>query len=182
MERALLIFYTVSNLLLRLHQPSNPALTAPFITMYSKILRSLCVQCEGDQSRFRSFRPPSPVKILSNILGSGGSFSSPSSAAKQRNLLMAGVTPNLAPPVRPASRGGSQKGRILEDVTQQHSTIVAGAAPNPPKSLEDTLATYVLALHERKGNVTGTLLRNRALADELAVNEVYNTLCRTFLP
>lgn len=42
--------------------------------------------------------------------------------------------------------------------------------------LEDTFATYVVALRSRSGNVVGKVLRGRAGADELVVNELYNTL------
>jgi hypothetical protein len=42
--------------------------------------------------------------------------------------------------------------------------------------LEETLASYVLALHARKGNIVGKVLRSRQFADELAVNELYNEL------
>lgn len=42
--------------------------------------------------------------------------------------------------------------------------------------LEDTFAAYVVALRSRSGNVVGKVLRGRAGADELAVNELYNIL------
>lgn len=41
---------------------------------------------------------------------------------------------------------------------------------------EDVLATYMLAMHARKGNVVGRQLLNRTTADEAVVNELYNTL------
>ncbi|KAI7577731.1 hypothetical protein KC343_g21656, partial [Hortaea werneckii] len=44
------------------------------------------------------------------------------------------------------------------------------------KRLEDTLLTFLLALQHRKGNIVGRSLKMRGLADELAVNELYNTL------
>lgn len=42
--------------------------------------------------------------------------------------------------------------------------------------LEDTFAAYVVALRSRSGNVVGKVLRGRAGADELVVNELYNVL------
>lgn len=42
--------------------------------------------------------------------------------------------------------------------------------------LEDTFAAYVVALRSRSGNVVGKVLRGRAGADELVVNELYNIL------
>ena len=42
--------------------------------------------------------------------------------------------------------------------------------------LEDTFAAYIVALRSRSGNVVGRVLRSRTSADELDVNELYNTL------
>ncbi|KAF2645382.1 hypothetical protein P280DRAFT_389241 [Massarina eburnea CBS 473.64] len=47
---------------------------------------------------------------------------------------------------------------------------------DPLAKLEDTLVTFVLALHARKGNIVGRSIRARVVADELSVNEVYNSL------
>lgn len=42
--------------------------------------------------------------------------------------------------------------------------------------LEDTFATYIVALRSRSGNIIGRVLRGRAAADELKVNELCNAL------
>jgi len=47
-------------------------------------------------------------------------------------------------------------------------------AINPLMRLEETFTGYVAALQSRKGNVIGKMLRNRAAADELSVNAIYN--------
>ena len=47
---------------------------------------------------------------------------------------------------------------------------------SPIALLEDTFASYIIALRSRSGNVVGKILQARASADELAVNELYNTL------
>ena len=47
---------------------------------------------------------------------------------------------------------------------------------NPLNKLEGTLSAYMLALQARKGNIVGRSLKMRASADELAVNELYNSL------
>ncbi|KAF2083928.1 hypothetical protein K490DRAFT_50424 [Saccharata proteae CBS 121410] len=47
---------------------------------------------------------------------------------------------------------------------------------DPCAKLNDALASYCLALHARKGNIVGRVIRNRASADETAVNELYNSL------
>ncbi len=52
---------------------------------------------------------------------------------------------------------------------------------DPQKLLEETFATYMLALRSRRGNVVGKILRSRAFAGELAVNELYNVLCTRHL-
>lgn len=46
----------------------------------------------------------------------------------------------------------------------------------PVKKLEDTLSAYILALQARKGNIVGRNLKLRAMADELLVNDLYNSL------
>ena len=47
---------------------------------------------------------------------------------------------------------------------------------SPLALLEDTFTAYVVALRSRSGNVVGKVLRTRATAEELLVNELYNIL------
>lgn len=46
---------------------------------------------------------------------------------------------------------------------------------NPLVRLEETFTGYIAALQSRKGNIIGKVLRNRASADELSVNALYNS-------
>ena len=58
-------------------------------------------------------------------------------------------------------------------------TLVETAAKthkSPLALLEDTFTAYVVALRSRSGNVVGRVLRSRATAEELIVNELYNIL------
>ncbi|KAF2796707.1 hypothetical protein K505DRAFT_299681 [Melanomma pulvis-pyrius CBS 109.77] len=67
----------------------------------------------------------------------------------------------------------------LSRPTSSNKTIGFNSNVSPTDSLgklEDTLATLILALHARKGNIVGQSVRRRAVADDLLVNEVYNSL------
>ncbi|KAI9782751.1 MAG: hypothetical protein M1835_003943 [Candelina submexicana] len=169
----------VGNLLRLQHQLQNPALTALLLSLNRNILGSLAIRLEGDQSRFRTLRPPSPVKMLSNLLG-GITLRDPGSPTKQRpQPSQITDTPIMLPPPLMQSNSEGQTVVIEEEVKQKITVIETNgtlAAGPPVKSLEETLVTYTIALHARRGNVVARVLRGRAGADELAVNEVYNTL------
>lgn len=55
------------------------------------------------------------------------------------------------------------------------------AFKSPLALLEDTFTAYVVALRSRSGNVVGKVLRSRATADELIVNELYNILRQSMI-
>ncbi|KAI9722016.1 MAG: hypothetical protein M1812_001976 [Candelaria pacifica] len=169
----------LGNLLRLQHQSQNPALTASFLSFNRNVLNSLAIRIEGDQSRFRTLRPPSPVKMLSNLLG-GIALRDPGSPTKQRhNPPQITDAPVMLPPPLMRSKTESQTVIVEEEVKQKITVIETNGtlgAGLPIKRLEDTLATYTIALHARRGNVVARVLRGRAGADELAVNEVYNTL------
>lgn len=85
-----------------------------------------------------------------------------------------GNIPAILPPT-PAEIG--------PDLADSHSnnrvTLVETAAEtykSPLALLEDTFAAYIFALRSRSGNVVGRVLRSRATANELLVNELYNIL------
>lgn len=68
---------------------------------------------------------------------------------------------------------------LAENYLSNKVTLVATAAEaykSPLALLEDTFTAYIVALRSRSGNVVGKILRSRATADELVVNELYNTL------
>ena len=62
----------------------------------------------------------------------------------------------------------NNKVTLIETAMESHKSSLS--------LLEDTFTTYVVALRSRSGNVVGKVLRNRATADELIVNELYNVL------
>lgn len=70
--------------------------------------------------------------------------------------------------------------RAVEEKRPTSQVSVVGANNTDTKDtltlLQDTLATYILSLHSRSGNMIGRVLRGRAQAHELVVNELYNVL------
>ena len=75
----------------------------------------------------------------------------------------------------PLSRNNST--HSIQDVDFRSSLRTGDEKPiNPLVRLEETFTGYIAALQARKGNVIGRVLRCRAVADELAINAIYNTL------
>jgi hypothetical protein len=165
-------------MLLRFHnQPQNPALTAAFLSSNRRILRALSLSV-GDRSGFRSFKPSSPVKLLSNFLQGG--TSTPSSPTKLQKPA-AGNVQSMQPPTSLPIRSPSKK-KVEEAPSQPtHKITVVGSTDpscpvDPLQKLEATFVAFVNTLHERRGNVLGKVLRGRTVADETTVNFVYNGL------
>ncbi|EDN98922.1 hypothetical protein SS1G_13781 [Sclerotinia sclerotiorum 1980 UF-70] len=174
----------VTDLLRLQHQISNPSLSAPFTSFYTKILKSIDVLCEGDKSK--SYRPHSPVKMLSSLLNSGfGSSASPSptnvngfaSPNKISRPIMMGKIPSLESPqiVRTSSNRSLHSIQDLDGKGGVRATFEDSRPINPLVRLEETFTGYIAALQSRKGNVVGKNLRTRGATDELAVNALYNT-------
>lgn len=68
---------------------------------------------------------------------------------------------------------------VDENSSDNNATLAEAKGANIKDTfnlLEDTFAAYVVALRSRSGNVVGKVLRGRAGADELVVNELYNIL------
>lgn len=180
----MLIYGLVVNLLASQNRTSTPSLIPPLTSFYTKILKSMHVVVEGDKSR--SFRPASPVKMLSNLLNSGfstspsfsnfGSFHS--SQPKQSRTPLLGNIPTMTP-TQTISRTSSNKStHSLLDYEVKSSVRAAadeGLPSNPLMRLEETFTGYIAALQSRKGNIIGRVLRNRGTADELSVSALYNT-------
>lgn len=79
------------------------------------------------------------------------------------------------PPSTPAKTGPD----LADSHLSNKVTLVETAAEayrSPLALLEDTFTAYIVALRSRSGNVVGKVLRSRATADELIVNELYNIL------
>ncbi|RAL61145.1 hypothetical protein DID88_010484 [Monilinia fructigena] len=174
----------VTDLLRLQHHISNPSLSAPFISHYTKILKSIDVMCEGDRSK--SYRPHSPVKMLSNLINNNfGSSASPSptninalaSPGKFSRPLMMGKIPTLESPqiVRTGSNRSLHSIQDVDGKSSVRATFEDARPVNPLVRLEETFTGYIAALQSRKGNVVGKNLRTRSSADELAVNALYNT-------
>lgn len=170
----------------------HPPMTACLLDMNGEILRSIELQATPDDndadnsatSAERIRRPKSPRKLLSSFLSSTG-------AGTQTSSLLRKDLPALPPPPRPQSmfmpppaavpsKPPSRESRpSSNEQTTPHSLsskTSTAQLSNPYKKLEDTLCTYMLALQARKGNIVGRSLKMRATADELAVNELYNSL------
>lgn len=114
-------------------------------------------------------RAHSPVKALSHLL-SGSSKQEPA-----RPPVPIKNTPVFSPPVPPKPAAESTFGSRRNDRSEQ-AEMTKLSSTNAYHSLEKTMTNYILALHARKGNVVGRVIVNRAMADEIMVNELYNTL------
>lgn len=167
----------MNDLLQSQYHISNPALTAPIISLNTKTLKSIQILTEGDKTK--SFRPTSPVKMLSSFL-SGGFNNSTSSLHHSGSISKHSRTPTLTnvPTIQapPLTRSNSNKStHSIQDVDLRSSARPGDKPSNPLVRLEETFTGYISALLARKGNVVGRILRNRGTADELSINAVYNT-------
>lgn len=164
---------------------SHIRLTNVLLSRNMDILQSLNVRMQADEQKLQRSapdrRPKSPKKLLSNLLSSTGPGSNPPALLKKD-------LPPLPPPSRlPSFQSGYSAGkppsRESRPASRDHPTLKSMASKrsmevlsSPIKRLEETLSAYVLALQARKGNIVGRSLKMRASADELAVNELYNSL------
>ncbi|KAF2143559.1 uncharacterized protein K452DRAFT_306960 [Aplosporella prunicola CBS 121167] len=169
----------VSNFLQMRSQIRNPALTSIFLLRNQQILQSLKIRTDNVEEhvaleRADSGRSTSPVKMLSNL------FDRHREHGSQRKLHhrpspSLGDIPRFAPP-GPSSPFKTSSRPTSRDDASSIKSNGANSPVDPIIKLEESLATFVLSLHARKGNVVGKVVRNRANADELSVNELYNSL------
>ncbi|KAF2708810.1 hypothetical protein K504DRAFT_482306 [Pleomassaria siparia CBS 279.74] len=169
----------LSNFLQLRNTIKNPALAEAYLFRNQQILKALRLQIDGAEEGMDSkSRPSSPVKMLSSLFGSSVGREG-STRRLQRNPPIMGDIPRIAPLLPPAPiRTHSREGELSRP-TSSNKTIGFNNGATPTDSLaklEDTLATLILALLARKGNIVGQSVRRRAVADDLAVNEVYNAL------
>ncbi|KAF1943041.1 hypothetical protein EJ02DRAFT_453756 [Clathrospora elynae] len=153
----------------------NSRLAEAYLLRNRQMLKSLTLEInEVEEEQGMKSRPHSPVKMLSNFFG--GSVGS-GSRRVQRNPHTLGETPRMGPPIQLAStRTHSRDGEMSRPTS---SRSVAFNAPTPTDSLaklEEIMSNITMALHARKGNIVGRSVRARCVADELIVNELYNTL------
>ncbi|PVI03151.1 hypothetical protein DM02DRAFT_652772 [Periconia macrospinosa] len=157
----------------------NPALTEAYLSRNQQVLKSLKLQLEDNgEDQDGKTRPQSPVKMLSSFFSA--SVGKEGSRRLQRNPPSAlGEIPRIGPPSQPTPvRAHSRDGELSRPTSSNKAASFNANAvqTDPLVKLEDTMITFVLALHARKGNIVGRSVRARNAADELAVNEVYNSL------
>jgi hypothetical protein len=128
----------------------------------------------------RSFRPPSPSKLISTIWGGGSQAKEPPSLSKAFNPNpILGNIPKITPTKVGARPASSPLTLAPPDETTPKISVVAPAFANQEDHLhllEQTFSAYILALRSRSGNIVGKTLRSRANADRSMVNELYNVL------
>ena len=112
--------------------------------------------------------------MISNFLNTGQA-SQPNTPSKHRHDVppirnIPAVLPSTPMKASPdlANNHLNNKVTLVETAAETHKSPLA--------LLEDTLTAYVVALRSRSGNVVGRVLRSRATAEELFVNELYNIL------
>ena len=138
------------------------------------ILRALPILPSAERVEGHSLRPLSPIKLVSNLFG--GLNSQSDAPSKWRDLA-----PKIkdVPPIPPPKPSSQDANGGLNMSAKDKVTLFGAKAdnvPNPFEGLELTFNAYVVALRSRSGNVVGRILRNRAAADEIEVNELYNVL------
>ncbi|KAM0717342.1 hypothetical protein Q7P37_007194 [Cladosporium fusiforme] len=135
------------------------------------------VPTRGDSHRHR---PRSPVKMLSSFLSAstGPGALPPNHIRKDMPHLPAPrLQPSLQPSApKPPSRESRPSSKDQPTPKSQASMRSTESLIAPVKKLEETLSAYLLALQARKGNIVGRNLKMRATADELMVNDLYNSL------
>lgn len=165
----------LSDLLQAQYGPGHPTLTASFVSFYMKVLKSLNLRLEGEKPKsWGSVRPTSPVKMISNFLSANTSFGTNSSNnTKLQKASSFNNVPSMPPPPSSSiSRPGSSP--ELRPFGS-NSSMQTERPVNQLVRLEETCTGYIAAIQARKGNVVGKVLRNRIAADELSVNDLYNS-------
>ncbi|KAJ6119721.1 Protein of unknown function DUF3507 [Penicillium sp. IBT 18751x] len=166
-----------------LHSPRNSKVMKPLIHSNFEILRYIASNLITQVKSSRSFRPPSPTKLISNLLG--GSRDNVPTLKTPNSASLLGEFPKMPPPRPQHSRSNTVpstfpiKDKEREDSPSKSPGAGATALKGPESqlgSLEQTFAAYVLSLQSRSGNILGRMLRARDHADRAPVNELYNVL------
>ncbi|KAF2279018.1 uncharacterized protein EI97DRAFT_431236 [Westerdykella ornata] len=157
----------------------NPDLTDAYVFRNQQILKSLVLRVdEADDGHDGKTRSASPVKMLSSLFGGSVSREGGSRRLQRNPASLSDITRHV-PPLPPApARTHSRDGEHSRP-TSSSKTVSFNAnslLSDPLVKLEETMSTFILALHARKGNIVGRSVRARNVADEAAVNEVYNAL------
>lgn len=148
------------------HSVANMQLTGPLVSYYTKILRTLTFEASKARAeKTKSFLATSPVKLFAS-LWSGGGAGTPDSVMSTKQPLQ----PSLHRTNSFHSFQGSIRGR------DDPSFVEDDIPDNPLMRLEQTFSIYTKALLARKGTIVSKHILSRHLADELAVNDLYNRL------
>ncbi|KAE8165327.1 hypothetical protein BDV40DRAFT_72628 [Aspergillus tamarii] len=173
------------NLLLPLHGTQNRTMTESIVLSNFDILRYLSGHLIAQLKVPRTFRPPSPSKLLSSLLGGNQSREGTPSAKAPSSATLLGEFPKMPPPRSSVSRSNTLpsvfpgKEEKKEDPLPKISvvgTTSSKGSESPFSVLEQSFAAYVLSLQSRSGNIVGRTLRGRDNVDRAAVNELYNVL------
>ena len=169
------------NVLLPLHGPGNPTLTVSIVHTNFEILRYIAGNLATQVKTQRGFRPPSPSKLLSSLLGGNSSKENVYSIKTPQSASLLGEFPKMPPP-----RGNLPRSNTLpSNISGKEETPAKAPRPETTVSkgpdgqfgmLEQTFAAYALALQSRSGNIVGRTLRGRDNVDRSSVNELYNIL------
>lgn len=164
----------MGNLVRLQNQPKNLLLIQSQISYNSMILTAMPFRKPQEDTRSRIFRPISPVKMISSLLTAGQAYQ-PSTPSKHRHDVspMRNI-PSIPPPTPAKTSPGLAENHLNNKVTLVETATET--YKSPLALLEDTFTAYVVALRSRSGNVVGRVLRSRATADEVLVNELYNIL------
>nr|POE72174.1 hypothetical protein CFP56_12050 [Quercus suber] len=170
------------------HALEHPSMTSCLLDRNLETLQSLDLQTESDVQvsglesvpHERVRRPKSPVKLLANFLSGAAPGNHPSTLKKDLPLVPPPLAPRILPPgqlpPKPPSRESRPVSRDEPELRPLSLMRPLDVLGYTHKRAEDTLATYLLALQARKGNIVGRSLKMRSCADELAVNELYNSV------
>ncbi|KAJ5227009.1 uncharacterized protein N7469_007015 [Penicillium citrinum] len=168
-----------------IHGPRNPSLTKPIVHSNFAIIRYIASNLIAPAKSSRGFRPPSPTKLLSNLLG--GSRDNVPTLKGPSSATILGEFPKMPPPRPQHSRSNTlpstfptkDKEKQKEETPSKISVVDSSENQRPDGQLgllEQTFAAYVLSLQSRSGNILGRMLRSRDHADRSPVNELYNIL------
>ncbi|KAL1303618.1 hypothetical protein AAFC00_006979 [Neodothiora populina] len=169
----------------------NPAIVKALVLRHQQIIDDLNLQfmvVDGAHSvpiasHDHAQRPKSPVKLLSSFLESRHQ---PSSRGRIDRPFSMVDPPALRPPLQtskttigPETYRPSSAPSPRDEYDERPSTAPESSQTRPgtpSKRLEETLSAYFLALQARKGNIVGRVVSARGRANELSVNELYNSL------
>lgn len=182
----------VTGLLQARFSPRNPAIVKALVLRNQQIIDDLNLQfmvVDGAHSvpvasHSHASRPKSPVKLLSSFLEARHQ---PSSRMKiDRPLSLAEPPPLMRPnlltsktTIGPEGSRPTSAPTGRDEFADRPSTAPEASQSRPQtpaRRLEETLTAYFLALQARKGNIVGRVVSGRTRANELSVNELYNSL------